>query len=81
MTEQEARGLKVGDMILFYEPNGFNRHDHLYAEEVQGKTYGVDMGLVLENDGNHVRIEWLSEDEDTYEFDVDETIWRWIKKV
>ena len=80
MTEQEAKDLKVGDMILFYEPNGFNRHDHLYAEEVQGKTYGVDMGLVLENDGNHVRIEWFSEDEDTYEFDVDETIWRWIKK-
>jgi hypothetical protein len=81
MTELEARNLKVGDMILFYDDSGFNRHDHLYAEEVEGIIHGVDIGLVLENNGNHVRIEWFSEDEETYAFGLaSETIWQWIEK-
>jgi len=79
MTELEARDLKVGDMILFYDDDGSSRHDHLYAEEVEGITYGVDMGLVLENNGNHVRIDWFSEEVNTM-YPIRHTIWEKVEK-
>ena len=79
MTEQEARNLKVGDMILFYDPRGFNRHDHLYAEDVKGRAYGVDMGLVLKNDGNHVRIDWFAEEVNVM-YIIGHPIWERVKK-
>jgi hypothetical protein len=79
MTELEARNLKVGDMILFYDDVGFNKQHHLYAEEVKGITCGVDIGLVLENNGNHARIDWFSEEVNTI-FIIGHTIWERVEK-
>ena len=77
MTEQEVRNLKVGDMVLFYDPGVFG--PRVYAEEVKGITYGVDMGLILENDGKHVRVEWFSEEVNTV-FIIGHRIWNQVKK-
>ena len=79
MTELEARDLKVGDMVLYYSPNA---HDsHVYVEEKWGKFYAVDMGLVLENDGERVRIDWFAEDANSCEFQIEYEIWDHVKKV
>ena len=80
MTELEATDLKVGDMVLYYSPGA--AEPHAYVEEVQGKTYGVDMGLVLKNDGTHVHIDWFSEDEGPCGFEIGSAVlWRLVEKV
>jgi len=80
MTDLQARNLKVGDMILFYDRRGFDKQYHLYAEEVKGITYGVDMGLVLKNNGNHARIDWFSEEVNVM-YPIGHYIWENIEKV
>ncbi len=80
MTELEARDLKVGDMILYCDGNGFNKSFHVYAEEVQGEMCGVDMGLVLKNDGRFVYVVWLSGDEDNEGFFIKNGPWQHIEK-
>ena len=79
MTELEARDLKVGDMILFYDFHATGAH--VYVEEVEGEIYGIDMGLVLENDGECVYIDWFAEDEDSSEILIEYDIWDVIEKV
>ena len=77
MTELEAANLKVGDMVLYY-----SLHAHeacVYVEEVRGKTYGVDMGLVLESDGTHIRIDWFAEEGRTV-YLADCEIWGQVEK-
>ena len=82
MTELEARDLKVGDMILYCDGPGFDKHFHVYAEEVQGEMCGVDMGLVLENDGEFVSIDWLSKDDNNGFFiGTQPHIWGHVEKV
>ncbi len=81
MTELEARDLKVGDMIIFYDDSDEIEPGHTYfTTVVDGKTHAADLGLIVRRNGDQVGIDWLAHDGGTSAADVHYG-WEQIEKV
>jgi hypothetical protein len=63
MTKQEARNLKVGDLVIFYDyvnQEIIKGHTFFY-EVVEGKDFPADLGLIVNTAPDEVEIDWFSE--------------------
>ena len=62
MTKEEARNLKVGDMVIFYDcVNQETVKEHtFYYEVVEGKEIPADLGLIVGTAQGRVQIDWFS---------------------
>ena len=81
MTKQEARNLKVGDMIIFYdyESKYLIKGHTTYYEVVEGEEIPADLGLVVNTTPDEVEIDWFAERfSHTQTFDYDD--WEQIEK-
>ena len=81
MTEQQVEDLKVGDLIIYRirRPTSFGLSGVIYYETLEGESFGVDIGLVIEKLSNSTLVEWFSDDGFSEIFHGSE-IWTRIKK-
>jgi hypothetical protein len=66
MTEQEARNLKVGDMIIFYdcESKYLIKGHTTYYEVVEGEEIPADLGLVVNTAPSGIAIDWFADEDE-----------------
>ena len=85
MTLEEARKLRVGDMVIYYDGWPDIRPGHTYfTEEVDGKVRAADLGLVIELKPGEVLIDWIEESRDFALHEIDALApdgWKDIEKV
>ena len=62
MTLQEARKLRVGDMVIFYDRSPDIAPGHTYfTTVVDGCARAADLGLVIKLEPGGVVIDWFEE--------------------
>ena len=63
MTVQEAKNLKVGDLVIFYDyvNQEIIKGNTFFYEAVEGKEFPADLGLIVNTTPDEVEIDWLSE--------------------
>ncbi len=63
MTEQEAKKLRVGDMVIFYDCDNQEiiKEHTFYYEVAEGKEIPADLGLIVGTAPDKVEIDWFSE--------------------
>jgi len=65
MTLKEARNLKVGDMVVYYDARPYIEPGYTcFTEVVDGKVRAADLGLVIKLESGEVLIDWLEESRD-----------------
>ena len=67
MTEQEAKNLKVGDMIIYYdyESKYLIKGHTTYYEVVEGEEIPADLGLVVNTTSAAVAIDWFADENES----------------
>ena len=85
MTLQEARKLRIGDMVIFYANSPNIEPGHTYfTTVVDGRTHAADLGLVVKLEPGGVMIDWFEECIDSSWHEVDRPDfggWEQIEKV
>ena len=78
MTEQEARNLKVGDMVLYIEEREYEQHKNICLgsiTDLEGKVWGFDYGIITKKcpDTEFLFVDWIAgQSEGTSSFNYDD---------